>query len=606
MSFERVHLVLGIVVAAAMTSLPIASAAPSPVLIEAESMAVADGLSRRYGSYASGAWYLNGRARVRPGTARASFPGASGNYDIRVGYFDETDGQSAVEVKIDGASVASWVFDADINGVFPSQANATIRTVAENRTVAHGALIEIAALADKTEYSTLDFIEFVPAQPVTPVYDTEGCLASEVVFEKGLGCWVYHDTGANADKPVRVWYYNPPGYSSGSKKIVFALHGSSRDAHEAIERWYPYADIFGALIIAPEFSRAHYPKERHFGRGNVRDDRGEIRAETDWTFSTIDEIFALARQRIPGAPEVYSIQGHSAGAQFVHRKLLLQPDAPIATAVAASAGWYLNPDEYEYYPCGVADVGTLDEDLKKAYAKDLVIALGTDDVDTDAPGLNHDSCAEAQGANRYERGHFFYTSAQEDAWLRGQAFNWTVVDVSDAGHDADSMVEAGVDAIFSEPLPFQDIVLSPTHDATVKARYPYSNYGRRKELQADGNSLKITYMQFDLRAIQSVNSAILKVKVTDPSDGVQNIKDVVGNNWNEATLTYSNRPAVAAKIATVKGGRTGGWLSIDITGHVAGKTGQIMSIAFDTLDSDGLYFNAKEASDGGPELVIRD
>ena len=437
-------------------------------------------------------------------------------------------------------------------------------------------------------------------------YDEEGCLESHVVFDKGLGCWVYHDTGANADKPVRVWYYYPPNYSSGSGKVVFAMHGSSRNAHESIERWQLYADEYGALIVAPEFNRQQYPKGRHYNRGNVRNYRGKIRHKSNWTYMTIEEIFDLVLQEIPDAPDSYSIQGHSAGGQFVHRLVLMVPEARIETAVAANAGWYLLPDDYDNYPCGISNVPIQDNDLENAYAKDLVLTLGIDDDDPDDPGLNHDACAEAQGSHRYERGHFFYTYAQADAWSRGHEFNWTLVDVASAGHSADSVVESSADAIFrGEQFP-ENTTLLPTQDSIVKARYPRSNYGARKVLQVDGNSVKTTYMQFDLRAIKAVDSAILRLKIKDPSNGIQRVRAVANNTWDEDTLTYKNRPASTTNLASFNGGAKGSWVSIDITDYVVAKKGKMMSIALESKDSDGLYFNSKESTNAPPELVIYD
>lgn len=437
-------------------------------------------------------------------------------------------------------------------------------------------------------------------------FDEQGCFNNSVEFVSGLGCWVYHDNGQNHDKPVRVHYYYPPNYSSGSKKVIFAMHGSERNATEVIERWKSHADIYGALVIAPEFNTDHYPLERHYGRGNVRDENGDIRDRNDWTYMTIEEIFDLVRQEIPDTPNTYSIQGHSAGAQFVHRLVLMLPDARIETAVPAGSGWYLLPDEYDDYPCGIADIEPIDMDLSKSYAKNLVLMLGTDDDDPNSPGLNHDACAEAQGSNRYDRGHYFYSFIEYDAVSRSQLFNWTVVDVPGVGHNADEMVEPGAEAIFAQtPLP-SGYVLYPTQDAIVKASYPNSNYGARGELQVDGRSVKTTYMQFDLQALEALSSAVLRIKITDPSDGVQYVNKVVNNNWNENTLTYNNRPITSTNITSFNGGELGTWVSIYITDHVQTMKGQVMSIALESPDSDGLYFNSKESSESPPELVIFD
>ncbi len=437
-------------------------------------------------------------------------------------------------------------------------------------------------------------------------FDEQGCLNNNIEFVSGIGCWVYHDNGQNLDKPVRVHYYYPPNYSSGSKKVIFAMHGSERNATGVIERWKSHADIYGALVIAPEFNTDHYPLERHYGRGNVRDENGDIRDRNDWTYMTIEEIFDLVRQEIPDSPNVYSIQGHSAGGQFVHRLVLMLPDARIETAVPAGAGWYLLPDEYDDYPCGIADIEPIDMDLGKSYAKNLVIMLGTDDDDPNSPGLNHDACAETQGSNRYDRGHYFYSFIESDAVSRSQLFNWTVVDIPGVGHDADLMAEPGAEAIFAQTPPPSGIVLYPTQDSIVKASYPNSNYGARDELQVDGISVKTTYMQFDLQALRTLSSAVLRLRITDPSDAVQYVNKVMNNDWNENTLTYNNRPIPTINITSFNGGELGTWVSIDITEHVKAMKGQVMSIALESPDGDGLYFYSKESSEYPPKLVIFD
>ena len=610
MFFSRLHFISGMVAVAAMTSYSTASTAPSPVLIEAEQMTLLGSSRRYYATFASGSGYI-AQYRSRGSnsgsvSARAAFSGETGHYDIVVGYFDETDGQSNVDLIIDGVAVDSWIYDADRTGTYPGPANATVRSVAAGYAINAGSVVEISAIANQGELATIDYIRFVPSVEGVPTYDEKGCLDNGIEFSKGSGCWVYHDDGANADKPVRVWYYYPPNYSSGTKKVLFAMHGSSRQADEALERWQSDADMYGALLIAPEFTKEHYSKERNYGRGNVRDERGDIRDKRDWTFMTIEEIFDLVRREVPDAPNVYSIQGHSGGAQFVHRMALTLPEARIETAVAAGAGWYLLPDDFEDYPCGISDVELLDDEIKKSYATDLVFTLGTEDIDSDSAGLSHNECAEAQGSNRYERGHFFYQYAQGDAWQRGHTFNWDVVDVPGVGHEADGMVEAGADAIFGGPPPPEDIVLTPTQDATVKANYPRTNYGKRTELQVDGDSLKTTYMQFDLNAVKTLSSAVLRLKVTDGSRATQRIWEVASNDWDEDTLTYNNRPAATAKITSIDGGSRDSWVSIDITGYVAAHKGQVISIALESTDGNGLYFKSKEAGTDVPQLVVYD
>jgi hypothetical protein len=426
-------------------------------------------------------------------------------------------------------------------------------------------------------------------------YDEQGCIDTDAMFETGHGCWVYHDTGANTNKPVRVWYYYPTNFDWGSRKVVFAMHGSGRNAGGALNRWRTYADEHGALIIAPEFNKEHYPEGRDYNRGNVRDNNGNMRSRADWTFTTIEEIFDVVREEIPEAPQRYSIQGHSAGGQFVHRMVLLGSDYRIDTAVAANPGWYLLPDEDYNYPCGIRNLQGQYVDLAAAYKMKLVITLGTEDNDPNAPLLNHGDCAEMQGSNRYDRGRFFHTFAKNDALNRGLPFTWKLVEVPGVGHNANGMVEAGADEILGAPAETQALTLNPTQDATVKANYPTSNYGRRDTLQVDGRSVKTAYMKFDLSEVSEVSRAVLRVNVTDPSSGVQRIHEAAHNQWSENDLTYNNQPGTSSLVTTINGASRGG-LSIDLTEFIRDRLGRIITIVLSSSDRNGLYFESREAT----------
>ncbi|MEJ2612365.1 MAG: DNRLRE domain-containing protein [Candidatus Thiodiazotropha sp.] len=431
-------------------------------------------------------------------------------------------------------------------------------------------------------------------------YDDQGCINTDVVFNSGRGCWVYHDNGANADKPVRVWYYYPPNFKWGSRKVVFVMHGTYRNAQATLDNWLTYADEYGALIVAPEFSREHYPKERHYGRGNIYDRRNVIRSPDDWTYSTIEEIFDRVRLAIPDAPQKYSIQGHSAGGQFVHRMVMLSRDFRIDTAVAANAGWYLLPNEDTPYSCGIMNIPSTSVDL--AYAIKLVITLGTEDNNPSTSELSHRICAEKQGTNRFDRGHFFYDFTRNNALERNMPFHWKLVEVPGIGHSNDGMVKAAVDEIFGTSNIPQALVLRPTQDATIKANYPAVNYGNNRTLHVDGNSEKSTYIKFDLSEITDVKTAVLRLQVTDPSNGIQSISEAANNNWNEFSLTYNNQPGIAGQITEINDSSTGR-LSIDLTDYIRDRLGRVITLILSSSDRDGLYFNSRE-SDTPPQLEL--
>ncbi len=434
--------------------------------------------------------------------------------------------------------------------------------------------------------------------------ENQECAQSEVNFQKGDGCWVYHDNGTNTGKPVKVWYYNPTRFSTakGKGKVIFAMHSSDRDAKAARAQWRSYADQYGALIIAPEFSRAYYPKGRQYNRGNVRNAEGKLQQKSDWTFNTIEEIFDQVKAVFPDAPERYSMQGHSAGGQFVHRMAMMSTDYRIETAVAANSGWYLLPDQNYNYPCGISNIANSEQNLSKAYPSNLVIAVGTGDNDPNAKWLSHDSCAELQGSNRYDRGKFFYDYSKQEAANRSVTFNWKLVEVQGAGHNSAEMIQAGAHEILEPVYDGNVVAQTVSQDATIKKNYSTKNYGEQKTLQIDGNSKKVAYMQFDLRSFSKIDAAVLKLEVTDPSSGVQMIHEANSESWSETSLTYNNQPGTKSLITTAEGSAVGE-LTIDLTEFARSKLGGMVTLVMSSSDADGLYIKSKE-SDSPPELLL--
>lgn len=71
--------------------------------VESKSFASAGGLTR-----------LTGNSGSISTTLGAGF--SAGNYNVKVAYFDENDGQSQLEFFVDSGSVESWTLDQDLPG----------------------------------------------------------------------------------------------------------------------------------------------------------------------------------------------------------------------------------------------------------------------------------------------------------------------------------------------------------------------------------------------------------------------------------------------------------------------------------------------------------
>jgi pimeloyl-ACP methyl ester carboxylesterase len=262
---------------------------------------------------------------------------------------------------------------------------------------------------------------------------------------------VFTDSGFFADKPLTVHYYKARSAGPNARVLV-AIHGMERNARQARDNWLPFAERHGLIVLAPEFDAARF-SSRLFNMGNIEDpDR------THWTFGLIERLFDAVRAGEQLQTGDYLLFGHSAGAQFVHRLMLLADEPRVSMAVAANAGSYT----VAAYPAQGEDgfPYALDERiiaprlLRTVFARKLVVMLGEADTATDAANLPRARQARAQGANRLERGRHFFERSTRQARESGLAFSWQLVTVPGVGHNSREMSRAAAAVLLSDrPVP---------------------------------------------------------------------------------------------------------------------------------------------------------
>ena len=421
----------------------------------------------------------------------------------------------------------------------------------------------------------------------------------EIEILPGFGSFTYHDDGDNANRPVPVYYYRPDSFPTSDSKVIFTMHGSERDAVSARDRIVPYADRYNALLIAPEFSTDYYPDADDYLRGFVKDGggTGNLRARSDWTFLTIEELFDIVLVEIPGAPSKYSIQGNSGGGQFICRIPLIVPEARFEVAAHSNSGWYTLPMRDELYPNGIGDLDITDAQIEQAYSKKVVVTVGELDTCQHSYNLEHNEFTDAQGLNRYERALFYHRYMGTDAAARGVPFNWDLMVVENVEHAAALMAHATAGAVFAGATTPPDVTLSPLDDTYIDESNPSEVYGASLELRVDGGNQEIAFFKFDLSSVsQPVDVAMLKFYITNGSDGQQFVHEVADNSWTESTLTWNNAPALGQEIGMTTGGEREGILYVEVTDYINRKVGGLASLALQSEDTDQLYFSSKEAS----------
>jgi len=249
--------------------------------------------------------------------------------------------------------------------------------------------------------------------------------------------------------PIRV-FVTKPLHLEPDRPIVFVMHGMNRNADDYRDQWNELAKEHDFLLVVPEFNERNFPGVEAYNLGNVFDRNDNIVSKSRWSYSAIEPIFDEVRRRFSMTTPRYSLYGHSAGSQFVHRFIFHVPGARVSQVVSANAGWYMMPDFEEDYPYGLRRSAVTRDNLAAALQLPVTILLGEEDNDTEHPSLRRSPEAMAQGDHRLERGFSFYSTAKAYAERKSIPFNWQLVTVPGADHDNSLMAPAAIPYLLSQ------------------------------------------------------------------------------------------------------------------------------------------------------------
>jgi len=232
---------------------------------------------------------------------------------------------------------------------------------------------------------------------------------------------------------LRVFYAEPSDADLADAPVVIVMHGVNRNADEYRDNWIGLAEQYGLRVYAPEFTRADFPGADFYNLGGVGQDGPS-------SYAAIEPLFDAIRQR--GAAEGYTLFGHSAGAQFVHRAVLFEDMPHLLKAYSANAGWYTLPDTQTDWPYGLAGVPVSEDQLAAWLQRPMTLLLGEADTDRRDRNLRRTPEAMAQGPHRFARGLYFFEAARSEADRLDVPIGWRVVTVPGVAHDNAGMAHA--------------------------------------------------------------------------------------------------------------------------------------------------------------------
>ncbi|NDV79576.1 hypothetical protein [Dysgonomonas sp. 511] len=262
----------------------------------------------------------------------------------------------------------------------------------------------------------------------------------------GSGKFEYNRYTPLKDKPVNVYYAISQGDMS-TMPVIFVFPGTNRDADNYIRPWMDIVKTHRCMVFSIEFPEKYYSGDEYI-TGNVIDNSGRFVDREKWTFSIIEPLFEYIKAETGNKSIRYSLFGHSAGSQFVHRYVLFNPNAKIDKAVAANAGWYTMPLFNVDFPYGLKNTQLSRTDVASACKVDMTVHLGESDNNPNDPSLRKTPEAMLQGEHRYARGLYFYNNSKTMATSSSFQFNWTMRKVPNVAHDQAAMAKDAVHIFF--------------------------------------------------------------------------------------------------------------------------------------------------------------
>lgn len=254
-------------------------------------------------------------------------------------------------------------------------------------------------------------------------------------------------------KPINV-FYNIPSGNRTNMPIVMLFHGDERNANEYRDIWINASNQYGFMVFAPEFNSTDFPGGSSYIIGNVYQDGNyptiqTLNNESVWTFSIVEPLFDYIKTNSGTTALTYNMFGHSGGGQFVHRFVLIKPDARYDKAVAANSGWYTVPDGVANFPYGILNCPIAAINPNNYFSRKLYITVGELDNNGSDPTLRHNNASDLQGLNRLERANYFFSKSQIYANTIQSTFNWQFNTVANSGHNATLMSNNAISIFFN-------------------------------------------------------------------------------------------------------------------------------------------------------------
>ena len=261
------------------------------------------------------------------------------------------------------------------------------------------------------------------------------CISASEINQTTFAYW---------NKPDIEIYYISPDVIDENTKVIFVIHGNTRNAEDYLSEWRPYIAKKNVIVVAPKFTKESF---KYFALLEMAQSSGKVnRDESEYINNSISLIFNFIKSKFSLNTQTYSMFGHSAGAQFTHRYMLLSDDKRISSAVIANAGWYTFISTAEF-PYGIknAPIKISSDHIRWYTASKVNLLIGSDDLGFKS--LNTSKGAQIQGINRYERANNYFNTLIKETEKNNYVLRWNFKVLDNVDHDYKKITPIAADIL---------------------------------------------------------------------------------------------------------------------------------------------------------------
>ncbi len=224
------------------------------------------------------------------------------------------------------------------------------------------------------------------------------------------------------NKPDIDIFYSTPKFINEKTKIIFLIHGDSRDAKKSINDWLTITRDRNVVLVAPKFSDDFYSE---YSLLMISNEKGRLLSNKSMHLdNSLGVLFDFFQSKLNLSTVSYRLYGHSKGSEFVQRYLLFGNDTRIDKVAMANSGFYTFVNDQIAFPFGTKNMNLSNQRIEWFMRLKGGIFLN----DTSAKKVDNTLIktrkAKKQGKDRLDRGINFFNDLTILGVERDLPFRW--------------------------------------------------------------------------------------------------------------------------------------------------------------------------------------